>query len=93
MERLKRMGCGVNFKADACAEGESSALKLFLAVSHSFYVFPGLRNRNLSHIPVRRENLLDQTGGFRTVYGARRLLHKSRFLSFKKFFNFSLTKY
>src|SRR5699024_5218862 len=31
-----------------------------------FYVFPRLRNRNLSHIPVRRENLLQQTGGFRT---------------------------
>ena len=48
------------------AARESSALKLSLAVSHSFYVFPRLRNRNPSHIPARRENVLNHTDGFRT---------------------------
>src|SRR5699024_8480268 len=57
---------------------ESSALELSLAVSHSFYVFPGLRNRNPSHIPVRRENVLQQTGGFRTSHLQGRHPHKYR---------------
>ena len=55
MERIKRRGGGVNFKAEAGAEGEPSAVKLSLAVSHSFDVFPGLRTRNQSNIPARRE--------------------------------------
>ena len=37
-------------------------MKLSLAVSHSFYVFPRLRNRNLSHIPVRRERRIKGDG-------------------------------
>ncbi len=32
------------------------------------YVFPRLRNRNLSHIPARRENVLHQTDGFQTFH-------------------------
>ena len=63
------------------AAGESSALKLSLAVSHSFYVFPGLRNRNQSHIPARRENLLHQINGFRTFLRSAGSSRKYRFIS------------
>ncbi len=30
---------------------------MLLAMLSPFYVFPRLRNRNLSHIPARRENV------------------------------------
>ena len=46
-------------------------MKLSLATFHSFYVFPRLRNWNLSHIPARREYVFKIPRSFRTLCRSR----------------------
>ena len=57
LERLKEWGVALISKRTP-ERRRIVRFEIVFSHIHSFYVFPRLRNRNLSHIPARREYVL-----------------------------------